>query len=69
MFYCAVATNLISTFYRRMAWLLHNLRTFAESPPLPDPVRDVADKVEEEVAVRNRDNLVLHLDEETEPLG
>ena len=52
-----------------MAWLLHNLRTFAESPPLPDPVRDVADKVEEEVAVRNRDNLVLHLDEETEPLG
>ena len=49
--------------------MVANLRTFAESPPLPDPVRDVADKVEEEVAVRNRDNLVLHLDEETEPLG
>lgn len=38
-------------------------------PGLLDPVREVPHKVEEEVALGDRDHLVGDLDEETEPLG
>ncbi len=44
-------------------------RTVSRRPSLLDPVGQVPDEVEEEVAFRNRNDLVRDLDEKAEALG